>query len=72
MRYKQACDVISSKREDQVPGGGCDALKPALMKGGGPYPGGGMPMVKVGGTRPTAPGTAWATGSWWRDSGRTR
>lgn len=22
-------------------------------------------MVKAGGTRPTAPETAWATGSWW-------
>lgn len=39
------------------------------MKGGGPYPGGGILMVtgKVGGTRPTALGTAWATGSWMRE-----
>lgn len=52
-----------------LPGGGCDVLKPALMKGGGPYPGGGILMVtgKVGGTRPTALGTAWATGSWMRE-----
>ena len=36
------------------------------MKGGGPYPGGGILMVtgKVGGTKPTALETAWATGSW--------
>lgn len=41
-------------------------LKPGLMKGGGPYPGGGIPMVtgKAGGTKPTPLGTAWATGSW--------
>lgn len=45
-------------------------MKPALMKGGGPYPGGGIPIVtgKVGGTKPTAPGTAWATGSWVREA----
>lgn len=41
------------------------------MKGGGPYPGGGIPMEtgKAGGTRPTPLGTAWATGSWGRGGG---